>query len=1042
MTFQDHTTGACNMDTGASSHLNSSVTSLNIVSNTCMYPSISVGDDHSIPVTNTGHSIFPNPTKSLHLNNVLITPHIVKNLIFVRQFVHDNNCTIEFDAFCFSVKDFLTRRVLLRCDSTEDLYPVTTPSSIPHAFLISQHTWHQRLGHPGGEVLRRLVSSNFISYNKEKPPVLCHACQLGKKVRLPFVSLRTVISSCFDIIHSDVWTSPISSLSDFKYYVLFLDHYYQILIDVVIIIVARVFVNTARMGLVLPMNFNEYMLSGYYCWYLADSTLSRYKARLVTNGSTQLEGIDVDETFSPVVKPDLGPLNYFLGISVTRDSSGLFLSQKKYAIEILDRAHMDNCNLSWTPIDTESKLGSDGDPVLDQTLYRSHAGSLQCLTFTRPDISYAVQQVCLYMHDPREPNFLALKRICDADSAGCPTTRLSTSEVEYHGVADVVADNRWLRNLLRELHTLLSFATLVYCDNVSAVYLSSNPVQRQRTKHIEIDKHFVRDLVVAGQENPDASGFRKKQPSIELQEAWEQLFEGLLASGSVVVGPVIDQDASNASSEIPNVNHENVDVNLENEPIDIDDDIEPIQVWNHYSQRIDAKENDFYSSLMRDVGQEVPTSCPDEISRQPNKSKNVNTKPIIVEMKRKGRNSGGTKLFQEFMAKQEEKQDHGELMTDDSPLLYLAMDLFEDAVNMINMDIQRRNRKRKHGCAHFLLDSMYSCDLVSAYYYKYMHEEPCMTSSQTGEAWIKEVLSGNPILCVNAFRMHPNVFLKLCGELESSYGLKSSDKMLAVEKLGIFVYTLALGVSNRDVGERFQRSCEIISRAFHEVLEVITARSKEVEQIPYISRKGIPTFNVMAVCDFDLCFTFISVGWEGSTHDIRVFLHAINNPSMNFSKPLEGKYYLVDKGYPDRNGYLVPYPKTRYHKSRFKNEPPKNMQEAFNRSHSSLRSSIERSFGILKKRWKILGGMPKYSVETQHNIIIAAFALHNYIRNYDREDMVFTTFEQHSYYMGCDELHDVRGSVTNNDNISSGTSNEMKQIRNDIATSIWNARRR
>ncbi|GKA59571.1 ribonuclease H-like domain-containing protein [Tanacetum coccineum] len=245
--------------------------------------------------------------------------------------------------------------------------------------------------------------------------------------------------------------------------------------------------------------------------YLADGTLSRYKAFLVANGSTQLEGVDVDETFSPVVKSgtiwttiymyhppgfgdsvhpdyvcllqrslyglkqaprawfqrqetdtaylllyvddivinsssksllqqiirslhqefamtDLGPLNYFLGISVTRDASG------------------------QTPIDTESELGSDGDPVSDPTLYRSLAGSLQYLTFTRLDISYVVQQVCLYMHDPREPHFLALKRILryvrgtldyglqlfsfsttyliaysDADWAGCPTTRRSTS---------------------------------------------------------------------------------------------------------------------------------------------------------------------------------------------------------------------------------------------------------------------------------------------------------------------------------------------------------------------------------------------------------------------------------------------------------------------------------------------------------------------------------------------------------------------------------------------------------------------------------------
>ncbi|GJV50425.1 ribonuclease H-like domain-containing protein [Tanacetum coccineum] len=226
-TLHDPTTGVWNMDTGASSHLNNSINSVSTIFNTCMYLSISVGDGHSIPVTNTGHSILPTPLKSLHLNNVLITPHIVKNLIYVRQFVRDNNCTIEFDAFGFSVKDFMTRRVLLKCDSIGDLYPVTAPSSIPHVFLVSQYTWHQRLGHPGHEVLRHLVSNNFISCNKEKPPVLCHACQLGKHVRLPFVSSNTVVTSCFDIIHSDVWTSPIPSLLGFKYYVLFLDHYSQ-----------------------------------------------------------------------------------------------------------------------------------------------------------------------------------------------------------------------------------------------------------------------------------------------------------------------------------------------------------------------------------------------------------------------------------------------------------------------------------------------------------------------------------------------------------------------------------------------------------------------------------------------------------------------------------------------------------------------------------------------------------------------------------------------------------------------------------------------
>lgn len=96
----------------------------------------------------------------------------------------------------------------------------------PSALLsISPTMWLQCVGHPSDEMLQSLFSHNYISCNKEKLFHICHAFQLGKHVWLPFVSLHSIVSRCFEIVHSDFWTSPIVSVSRFKYYVLFLDQF-------------------------------------------------------------------------------------------------------------------------------------------------------------------------------------------------------------------------------------------------------------------------------------------------------------------------------------------------------------------------------------------------------------------------------------------------------------------------------------------------------------------------------------------------------------------------------------------------------------------------------------------------------------------------------------------------------------------------------------------------------------------------------------------------------------------------------------------------
>ncbi|GKC38952.1 ribonuclease H-like domain-containing protein, partial [Tanacetum coccineum] len=111
---------------------------------------------------------------------------------------------------------------------------------------------------------------------------------------------------------------------------------------------------------------------------------------ILTASSTSLLQRIISLLHAEFAMTDLGPLNYFLGISATRTTSGIFFSQKKYATKILEQAQILNCNPCRTPIDTKKKLGPEGSLVTDLTLYRSLAGSLQYLTFTRPDLAYAV----------------------------------------------------------------------------------------------------------------------------------------------------------------------------------------------------------------------------------------------------------------------------------------------------------------------------------------------------------------------------------------------------------------------------------------------------------------------------------------------------------------------------------------------------------------------------------------------------------------------------------------------------------------------------
>ena len=141
--------------------------------------------------------------------------------------------SVEFDPFGFSVKDFQMGMVLMRCESQDKLYPITNTSTNKNKFpsefaALSTSIWHDCLGHPGASILDSLWKNKMIDCiaTSNSNSIFCHSCPLGKHIKMPIIN-STLMP--FDILHSDVWTSPVLSTSGHKYYVLFLDNHSKIL---------------------------------------------------------------------------------------------------------------------------------------------------------------------------------------------------------------------------------------------------------------------------------------------------------------------------------------------------------------------------------------------------------------------------------------------------------------------------------------------------------------------------------------------------------------------------------------------------------------------------------------------------------------------------------------------------------------------------------------------------------------------------------------------------------------------------------------------
>ncbi|XP_047311257.1 uncharacterized protein LOC124914701 [Impatiens glandulifera] len=360
-------------------------------------------------------------------------------------------------------------------------------------------------------------------------------------------------------------------------------------------------------------------------------------------------------------------------------------------------------------------------------------------------------------------------------------------------------------------------------------------------------------------------------------------------------------------------------------------------------------------------------------------------------------------------------------------------------------------------------------------YYSSLAKLPRRDKSPSGTGFLAEVLTGEDEVCREMLRMDKHVFCKFSDILRQKAMLRDTHGVLIEEQLAMFLIIIGHREKNRVIQERFQHSGETISRHFNNVLKAVKSLSREFLQSPpqstppeirdnkryypyfkdcigvidgmhlpahvpakdqsrFRDKKGMISQNVLGASTLDLKFIFIYPGWEGSAPDSRILRAVLTDPDQKFPPVPEGKYYLVDSGYANMEGFIAPFPGTRCHLGEYRGatQLPRNPKELFNHRHASLRNAIQKSFEVLKTRFPIIKVASQYSFQTQRDIIIAACVIHNHIRREEPNDWLFAAVEEN----GVDDLADLDEQL---DMVPQSPMEESAMaFRDSVATAMWN----